>query len=60
MGIYINSNTELKATLKLYNQIETYLFEEECGEMLKMNKSQEQALIKAKDALHKFIFKKKK
>lgn len=59
MGIFINSNTELKATLKLYNQIATYLFEEECGEILKMNKNQLQALVKAKDALHQFIFKKK-
>jgi hypothetical protein len=57
MGIFINSNTDLKATLKLYNQIATYLFEEECGEILKMNKSQLQTLIKAKDALHKVIFK---
>ena len=33
MGITVSTNTKAKATLKLYNQLTSYLFEKDCGEL---------------------------
>lgn len=33
MGINVSTKTRLKATLKLYNSIVSYLFEQECDEL---------------------------
>ena len=33
MSIKCLSKTKAKATLKLYNQLTSYLFEQECGEL---------------------------
>lgn len=33
MGVNINCKTKAKATLKLYNQISSYMFEQEYDEM---------------------------
>ena len=32
-AIKVSTNTKAKATLKLYNQLTSYLFEQECGEL---------------------------
>ena len=33
MSIKISTNSKAKATLKLYNQLTSYLFEQECEEL---------------------------
>lgn len=33
MGINVSTRTKAKASLKLYNQISSYMFEQECEEM---------------------------
>ena len=33
MSIIISTNSRAKATLKLYNQLTSYLFEQECEEL---------------------------
>ena len=33
MSIKVSTSTKAKATLKLYNQLTSYLFEQECGEL---------------------------
>ena len=46
MGIRVTANTEAKASLKLYNSIASYRFEQEFGEMkgnTKLNKALETA-----------------
>ena len=32
-AIKVSTSTKAKATLKLYNQLTSYLFEQECGEL---------------------------
>lgn len=54
MGIYLSCKTEAKASLKLYNQISTYLFEQEYDE-LRNYPEEKLALICAKQALDKII-----
>lgn len=50
MGINYSCKTKAKAALKLYNQIITYIFEQEYGE-LEGNSKAQNALVEAKKAL---------
>lgn len=54
MGIRIITKTKNKASLKLYNYIVSYLFEQECDE-LRGNTKVKSALIDAKNELAKLI-----
>lgn len=54
MGINYNCKTKAKASLKLFNQIASFLFEQEYGE-LKGNSKAQNALIEAKKALAEII-----
>lgn len=54
MGINYSWKTKAKASLKLYNHISSFLFEEEYGEIENNNEVKE-ALSKAKKALAKVI-----
>lgn len=54
MGMVYNCKTKAKASLKLYNQIASYLFEQEYDE-LKGNNTAKEALIKAGNELSKII-----
>lgn len=54
MGIKISAKTEAKASLKLYNAISSYRFEQKYNEM-KCNKKLEDALDAAQDALSDII-----
>lgn len=54
MGINYNCKTKAKASLKLFNQIASFLFEQEYGE-LKENSKAQNALTEAKKALAEII-----
>ena len=54
MGINYNCKTKAKASLKLFNQVSSFLFEQECDE-LKGNNKAKNALIEAKKALAEII-----
>lgn len=54
MGINYNCKTKAKASLKLFNQIASFLFEQEYGE-LKGNSKAQNALTEAKRALAEII-----
>ena len=54
MGINISCKTKAKASLKLYNQISSYLFEQEYDE-LRNHPEEKLVLISAKQALSKII-----
>lgn len=54
MGINVSTKTKAKATLKLYNQISSYLFEQEYDE-LKGNPSVIHALQVAKGKLMEIV-----
>lgn len=54
MGINYSCKTKAKASLKLFNQIASFLFEQEYGE-LKWNSKAQNALIEAKKALAEII-----
>lgn len=54
MGINYNCKTKAKASLKLFNQIASFLFEQEYDE-LKGNNKAKNALIEAKKALAEII-----
>lgn len=54
MGLTYSCKTKAKASLKLYNQIASYLFEQEYGE-LKGNSKAQNALVEAKKALAEII-----
>lgn len=54
MGINVSTKTKAKASLKLYNQISSYLFEQECNE-LKDNPSVTNALQVVKGKLMEII-----
>ena len=54
MGIRVTAKTKAKASLKLYNNIVSYMFEQEFDEM-KGNAKLKEALMKAKDDLAKVI-----
>ena len=55
MSITISTNTKAKATLKLYNQLTSYMFEEEYGELKYANQSNIKALRAAQKALNMII-----
>lgn len=54
MGIKVATKTKNKASLKLYNNIVSYLFEQEYDE-LRNNPEVKLVLIDAKEALSKII-----
>ena len=55
MSIIISTNTKAKATLKLYNQLTSYIFEEEYGELKYANQSNIKALKAAQKVLSMII-----
>ena len=55
MSITTSTNTKAKATLKLYNQLTSYMFEEECGELKYANPSNIKALKAAQKVLSMII-----
>ena len=55
MSIKCLSNTKAKATLKLYNQLASYMFEEEYGELKYANPSNIKALKAAQKVLSMII-----
>ena len=59
MSISVSTNTKAKATLKLYNQLTSYMFEQECGELKYANQSNIKALKAAQKALSIIIKKAK-
>ena len=59
MSITISTNTKAKATLKLYNQLNSYMFEQECDELKYANQSNIKALRAAQKALSTIINKAK-
>ena len=54
MGINYSCKTKAKASLKLFNQISSFLFEQEFDELKEQKKAQN-ALIEAKKALAEII-----
>ena len=54
-AIKVSTNTKAKATLKLYNQLTSYMFEEEYGELKYANPSNIKALKAAQKALNMII-----
>ena len=59
MSITISTNTKAKATLKLYNQLNSYMFEQEYDELRYANQSNIKALKAAQKALSTIISKAK-
>ena len=55
MSITISTNTKAKATLKLYNQLISYMFEQEYDELRYANQSNIKALKSAQKALNMII-----
>lgn len=55
MSITISTNTKAKATLKLYNQLVSYMFEQEYDELKYANQSNIKALKAAQKALNMII-----
>ena len=55
MSITISTNTKARATLKLYNQLNSYMFEQEYDELKYANQSNIKALKAAKKALNMII-----
>ena len=51
MSIKVSTSTKAKATLKLYNQLTSYMFEEEYGELKYANPSNVKALKAAQKVL---------
>ena len=51
MSITISTNTKAKATLKLYNQLVSYMFEQEFDELKYANQSNIKTLRAAQKAL---------
>ena len=58
-AIKVSTNTKAKATLKLYNQLTSYMFEEEYGELKYANPSNIKALRAAQKVLSMIISKAK-
>lgn len=58
MGINVSVKTKAKASLKLYNHISSFLFEQEFDE-LKGNSKAKKVLIQAKKELSEIIKKQK-
>lgn len=59
MSIKLTVNTKAKATLKLYNQLTSYLFEQEYGELKYANSSNIKILKDAQEVLSMIISKAK-
>ena len=59
MSITVSTNTKAKATLKLYNQLTSYLFEQEYGELKYANSSNIKVLKDAQEVLSMIISKAK-
>ena len=59
MSIKLTVNTKAKATLKLYNQLTSYLFEQEYGELKYANSSNIKVLKDAQEVLSIIISKAK-
>ena len=58
MSIRVSSKTNAKATLKLYNQLVSYMFEQEYDELQRYASSKDiEALNKAKEALGNIVAK---
>lgn len=55
MSITIATNTKAKATLKLYNQLVSYMFEQEFDELKYANQSNIKTLRAAQKALSTII-----
>lgn len=55
MGIIVRTNTKAKATLRLFNQMSSYLFEQELGELRGVSNSDIETLKKACKVLTKII-----
>ena len=55
MSIKVSTSTKAKATLKLYNQLTSYMFEEEYGELKYANQSNIKALKAAQKVLSTII-----
>ena len=55
MSIKVSTSTKDKATLKLYNQLTSYMFEEEYGELKYANQSNIKALKAAQKVLSMII-----
>ena len=55
MSIKVSTSTKAKATLKLYNQLTSYMFEEEYGELEHANPSNIKALKAAQKVLSMII-----
>ena len=55
MSITISTNTKAKATLKLYNQLTSYMFEQECEELKYANPSNIKTLKAAQKVLSMII-----
>ena len=55
MSITISTNTKAKATLKLYNQLVSYMFEQEFDELKYANQSNIKTLRAAQKALGMII-----
>ena len=55
MSITVSTSTKAKATLKLYNQLVSYMFEEEYGELKYANPSNIKALKAAQKVLSMII-----
>ena len=55
MSIKVSASTKAKATLKLYNQLTSYMFEEEYGELKYANQSNIKALKAAQKVLSMII-----
>ena len=54
-AIKVSISTKAKATLKLYNQLTSYMFEEEYGELKYANQSNIKALKAAQKVLNMII-----
>ena len=59
MSISVSTNTKAKATLKLYNQLTSYMFEQEYGELKYANSSNIKVLKDAQEVLSMIISKAK-
>ena len=55
MSIKVSTSTKAKATLKLYNQLTSYMFEEEYGELKYANSSNIKTLKAAQKVLSMII-----
>ena len=55
MSIKVSTSTKAKATLKLYNELTSYMFEEEYGELKYANQSNIKALKAAQKVLSMII-----